>query len=79
MTIQKFQTYIDLTVANWEQTSLANTLQEIVRSQKQYEHDYVEVHQVVKVSKSKQKSNFLIIINITRNTENPGELVDTNR
>lgn len=79
MTIQKFQTYIDLTVANWEQTSVADTLREIVRSQKQYENDYAEVHQVVEVNKTDKESTFLIIINITRNIDDLGEALDSNR
>ena len=75
MNIQKFQTYIDLTVANWENTSMADTLREIVRSQKQYENDYAEVHQLIEIFKSDKESDFIIIINISRDLDNPGELI----
>ncbi|MFD1992536.1 hypothetical protein ACFSGI_21395 [Paenibacillus nicotianae] len=75
MNIQKFQTYIDLTVANWENTSMADTLREIVRSQRQYENDYVEIHQLIEIFKSDEESDFTIIINISRDLDDLGELI----
>jgi len=75
MNITKSQAYIELTIASWENTSLGATLAEIVRRQRQYQNDYVEVHQVVELFKTEDKADFLVILNVIRDVDNPGNPV----
>ncbi|WP_017812501.1 MULTISPECIES: hypothetical protein [Paenibacillus] len=75
MNITKSQAYIELTIASWENTSLGATLAEIVRRQRQYQNDYVEVHQVVELFKTEDKADFLVILNVIRDVDNPGDPV----
>jgi len=75
MNITKSQAYIELTIASWENTSLGATVAEIVRRQRQYQNDYVEVHQVVELFKTEDKADFLVILNVIRDVDNPGDPV----
>ncbi|WP_458120340.1 hypothetical protein [Paenibacillus sp. Z6-24] len=75
MNILKSQAYIELSIASWENTSLGATLAEIVRRQRQYQNDYVEVHQVVELFKTEETADFLVILNVIRDMDNPGDPV----
>ncbi|MFS0554769.1 hypothetical protein [Brevibacillus sp. 179-C9.3 HS] len=77
MNIKKNQVFVELEVANWDNTDLASTLFEMCYAQKEYENDVVEVHQVVDLGKQKGKSRYLIIINITQDLDNLGEAIDS--
>ncbi|MFF2530477.1 hypothetical protein ACFVS2_16395 [Brevibacillus sp. NPDC058079] len=76
MNIKKNQVFVELEVANWDNTDLSSSLIEICYSQKEYENDLIEVHQVVDLGKHKGKSKYLIIINITRDLDNLGDELD---
>ncbi|ASJ55255.1 hypothetical protein BP422_17910 [Brevibacillus formosus] len=72
MNIKKNQVFVELEIANWDNTDLASTLYEMCYSHKEYENDVVEVHQVVDLGKSK----YLVIINITQDLDNLGDELD---
>ncbi|TQK62556.1 hypothetical protein FB479_105340 [Brevibacillus sp. AG162] len=76
MNIKKNQVFVELEVANWDNTDLSSSLIEICYSQKEYENDLIEVHQVVDLGKHKGNSKYLIIINITRDLDNLGDDLD---
>lgn len=76
MNIKKNQLYVELEIANWDNTDLTSTLDEMCYSHKEYENDVIEVHQIVDLGKHKGKSRYLITINITRDLDNLGEEID---
>ena len=78
MNFKKSQSYIDLTVGNWDNTEFGSTLREMCEAAKEYENDNVKVHQVVDLGKRKGESHYLIILNISRDLDNLGALVKTN-
>ncbi|MFL0475670.1 hypothetical protein ACH0CI_27200 [Priestia sp. 179-F W1.4 NHS] len=78
MNLKKYQSYIELTVKNWDNTELGNRLQEICEAAKEYENDYVEVHQVVNLGKRKAEWHYLIILNISQDLDDLGPIVESN-
>ncbi|NTU22002.1 hypothetical protein HPY28_16880 [Brevibacillus sp. HB1.2] len=76
MNTKKNQVFVELEIANLNNTDLTSTLYEMCYSHKEYENDVIEVHQVVDLGKHKGKSRYLIIINITRDLDNLGEEID---
>ncbi|MCM3256102.1 hypothetical protein [Priestia aryabhattai] len=72
MNLKKSQSYIELTVMNWDKTDFGSTLREMCEAAKEYENDNVKVHQVVDLGKRKGESHYLIILNISRNLDNLG-------
>lgn len=51
----KSQVFIELDIANWDNTEFGSTLYEMCETNKEYENDLVEVHQVVFLGKRKAK------------------------
>ncbi|WP_233260582.1 hypothetical protein [Paenisporosarcina sp. OV554] len=73
--MKRNQVFIHLEVSNWDNTDLSSTLHEMCHFNKEYENDIVEVHQVVSLGKINNEWRYLIILNISRDLENLGELV----
>ncbi|AKP76771.1 hypothetical protein ABFY54_00550 [Priestia megaterium] len=78
MNVKKSQSYIDLTVRNWDNTEFGSTLREMCEAAREYENDQVEVHQVVNLGKRKGEWHYLIILNISQDLDNLGALVESN-
>ncbi|PEZ47132.1 hypothetical protein CN367_11515 [Priestia megaterium] len=78
MNFKKSQSYIDLTVRNWDNTEFGSTLREMCEAAREFENDHVEVHQVVNLGKRKGEWHYLIILNITQDLDNLGALVESN-
>ncbi|MED5247500.1 MULTISPECIES: hypothetical protein [Priestia] len=78
MNLKKSQSYIDLTIRNWDNTEFSIKLWEMCEEAREYENDQVEVHQVVNLGKRKGEWHYLIIINISQNLDNLGALVESN-
>mgnify|MGYP001075110797 CR=1 FL=1 len=78
MKLKKSQSYIELTVINWDNTEFGNTLREMCEAAKEYENDNVKVHQVVDLGKRKGEWHYLIILNISQDLDNLGALVESN-
>ncbi|NTU33118.1 hypothetical protein HPY27_23435 [Brevibacillus sp. HB1.1] len=76
MDIKKKQVFVQLEIANRDNTDLPSSLVETCYSQREYENDMIEVHQVVDLGNHKGKSRYLIIINITQDLDNLGEEID---
>ncbi|HES8073994.1 hypothetical protein [Priestia megaterium] len=72
MNLKKSQSYIELTVMNWDKTDFGSTLREMCEAAKEYENDNIKVHQVVDLGKRKGESHYLIILNISQNLDNLG-------
>ncbi|MFP7737121.1 hypothetical protein ACLHDF_28175 [Priestia aryabhattai] len=78
MNLKKNQSYIELKVINWDNTEFGSRLWEMCEAAKEYENDYVEVHQVVNLGKRKGEWYYLIILNITQDLDDLGALVENN-
>ena len=78
MNLKKSQSYIELTVINWDNTEFGSRLWEMCEAAKEYENDHVEVHQVVNLGKRKGEWHYLIILNISQDLDNLGALVENN-
>ncbi len=78
MNLKKKQSYIELKVINWDNTEFGSRLWEMCEAAKEYENDYVEVHQVVNLGKRKGEWYYLIILNITQDLDDLGALVENN-
>jgi hypothetical protein len=76
MNIKKRQEFVPLEIRNWDKTNFAEVLYEICDSLKKYTNDVIEVHQVVKIGKIDNEWKFLIIINISQDYDNLGDLVE---
>mgnify|MGYP001102474433 CR=1 FL=1 len=76
MNIKKRQEFVPLEIRNWDKTNFAEVLYEICDSLKKYTNDVIEVHQVVKIGKIGNEWKFLIIINISQDYDNLGDLVE---
>ncbi|GIN89854.1 hypothetical protein [Siminovitchia terrae] len=77
MNIENFQTNVELDVANWDNTNIAETIDEIVHFSRNYENEVVTVHQIVNIGNvTKAGHRFLIILNHTRDLDNLGEELD---
>ncbi|WP_306647952.1 hypothetical protein [Bacillus wiedmannii] len=59
---------------DWSAETLVRTLEEIVTSAKEYENDYVEIHQVLEtvVTEVEVEVEYVIILNHTRNLDDLG-------
>lgn len=74
MNTKKFQTYVALsTKKDWSAETLVRTLEEIVTSAKEYENDYVEIHQVLETVVTEVEVEYVIILNHTRNLDDLGK------
>ncbi|MGG0485250.1 hypothetical protein ABEY65_17785 [Priestia aryabhattai] len=78
MNLKKGQSYVELTVKNWDNTELGSRLHEMCEVAKEYENDYVEVHQVVNLGKRKGEWHYLIILNISQDLDDLGPMVENN-
>lgn len=76
MNLKKSQSYIDLTIRNWDNTEFGSKLWEMCEAAREYKNDQVEVHQVVNLGKRKGEWHYLIILNISQDLDNLGELID---
>ncbi|MCM3768927.1 MULTISPECIES: hypothetical protein [Priestia] len=77
MNIKKSQSYIELTVKNWENTEFGSTLTEMCEAAREYVNDTVEVHQVVNLGKRKGEWHYLIILNISQDLDDLGAPVES--
>ncbi|WP_345956193.1 hypothetical protein [Bacillus wiedmannii] len=57
---------------DWSAETLVRTLEEIVTSAKEYENDYVEIHQVLETVVTEVEVEYVIILNHTRNLDDLG-------
>jgi hypothetical protein len=71
MNTKKFQTYVSLSTKDWSAETFVRTLEEIVASAKEYENDYVEIHQVLEMVVTEVE--YVIILNHTRNLDDLGK------
>ncbi|MFS2174040.1 hypothetical protein [Priestia megaterium] len=78
MNLRKSQSYIDLTIRNWDNTEFGSKLWEMCEAAREYKNDQVEVHQVVNLGKRKGEWHYLIILNISQDLDNLGELIEGN-
>ena len=78
MNLKKSQSYIDLTIKNWNNTEFGSKLWEMCEAAREYGNDQVEVHQVVNLGKRKGEWHYLIILNISQDLDNLGELIESN-
>ena len=74
--VKKSQVFIELDIVNWDNTEFGSTLYEMCETNKEYENDLVEVHQVVFLGKRKSQDHYLIILNITQDINNLGKPVE---
>ncbi|MBK5449024.1 hypothetical protein JFU18_10300 [Bacillus sp. TH22] len=73
MNTKKIQTYVALSTKDWSAETLVRTLEEIVASSKEYENDYVEIHQVLETVVTEVEVEYVIILNHTRNLDDLGK------
>ena len=73
MNTKKFQTYVALSTKDWSAETFVRTLEEIVSSAKEYENDYIEVHQVLEMVVTEVEVEYVIILNHTRNLDDLGK------
>ncbi|MCP1452334.1 hypothetical protein [Priestia megaterium] len=78
MNLKKSQSYIDLTIRNSDNTEFGSKLWEMCEAAREYKNDQVEVHQVVNLGKRKGEWHYLIILNISQDLDNLGELIESN-
>ncbi|MDA1633372.1 hypothetical protein [Bacillus cereus] len=73
MNTKKFQTYVSLSTKDWSAETFVRTLEEIVASAKEYENDYIEIHQVLEMVVTEVEVEYVIILNHTRNLDDLGK------
>ncbi|MBK5457039.1 hypothetical protein JFU08_24415 [Bacillus sp. TH23] len=62
-----------MSTKDWSAETLVRTLEEIVASSKEYENDYVEIHQVLETVVTEVEVEYVIILNHTRNLDDLGK------
>ncbi|WP_286925409.1 MULTISPECIES: hypothetical protein [Lysinibacillus] len=76
MKIQNYQEAVELNIRHWDHVNIGQKVCEVRDSQRQYENDIVEIQQVVDFGRVTDRSHrILIIINLKRNLDNPGEKI----
>ncbi len=76
LNLQSYQLVIELNVVRWGDTDLGQKVMEVRDSQKQYTNDIAEIQQIVDIGRVTEESHrILIIINIKRDLDNPGDKI----